>query len=408
MNEPQLRRLLRRIVLLSAPLPLAVFGAACGGTALVDSEAGGSANALAGADAGGAEITASAGSGGIEAGGAELGGSVGTRAGSGGSAGASLGLSGSAGASAGSGGSAGASAGSGDSAGASAGAAGDFNAGLCRSSFFGCGGGLVTIPRTCVSSLVTAGTPLPLASCGEICSRSLIGSCSVTVATESSVTVLCPIGCGGRRPAGIIEPLAPDGGVGGYFAAMAGLEQASVTAFRILRDELRAHGAPKRLVRAAARAARDEIRHARATGALARRFGAVPVHARLEPSMPRSIEAMAVENAVEGCVREAYGALLATYQVSAARDPIIRAQMTRIARDETRHAALSLRVGRWLERRLDRAAKLEVDRARQAAVRELLTSLAAEHTPSFADAAGLPAPALALALARQMQHTLWS
>ena len=32
MNEPQLRRLFRRLALVSAPLPLAVLGAACGGS----------------------------------------------------------------------------------------------------------------------------------------------------------------------------------------------------------------------------------------------------------------------------------------------------------------------------------------------------------------------------------------
>jgi hypothetical protein len=81
----------------------------------------------------------------------------------------------------------------------------------------------------------------------------------------------------GRRPAGLGEPLHFEGcAIGGYFADVARLEAASVTAFRILRDELRVHEAPKKLVRAAARAACDEIRHTRATGALARRFGAHP------------------------------------------------------------------------------------------------------------------------------------
>jgi hypothetical protein len=55
-------------------------------------------------------------------------------------------------------------------------------------------------------------------------------------------------------------------------AEAAWLEAASVDAFRVLRLELRAHSAPRRLLRAASRAARDERRHARAAGALARRF----------------------------------------------------------------------------------------------------------------------------------------
>jgi hypothetical protein len=63
--------------------------------------------------------------------------------------------------------------------------------------------------------------------------------------------------------------------------------------------------APKKLVRAAAHAAGDEVRHARATVALARRFGARPTAVNVERSALRSIEAMALENAVEGCVRAA-------------------------------------------------------------------------------------------------------
>ena len=196
-------------------------------------------------------------------------------------------------------------------------------------------------------------------------------------------------------------------GLGAYFAEVARLEAASVDAFRILRDELRAHGAPKKLVRAAARAARDEVRHTRATGALARRFGARPRAPEVERGAPRSIEAMAIENAVEGCVRETYGALLATWQAQAARDSVVRAAMMRIARDETKHAALSWSVGRWLAARLDREQKRRVERAKQAAAREILC--AAEHdTAGFADVAGLPSAATAARLAAEMQRALWS
>jgi demethoxyubiquinone hydroxylase (CLK1/Coq7/Cat5 family) len=57
----------------------------------------------------------------------------------------------------------------------------------------------------------------------------------------------------------------------------------------------------------------------------------------------RSLEAIALDNVSEGCVRELYGALVATYQARVARDPEVRAVVTRIAREETQHAALSLR-----------------------------------------------------------------
>ena len=226
----------------------------------------------------------------------------------------------------------------------------------------------------------------------------------------SDVTLMCNPGCAiGRRPAGLGESaLCDTRAVGEYFAEIAHLEAASVTAFRTLRDELRAKGAPKKLVRAAARAARDEIRHTRTTGALARRFGGRPRTPTVARVAQRSLEAMAVENAVEGCVRETYGALLATRQAQLARDPGVRAAMVRIARDETRHAALSWSVGRWLETRLEPKAKRNVEQAKRAAARQLLSSIASEAAVSFAELAGLPTPVQASALATQMQRALWS
>jgi hypothetical protein len=388
MNEHQLGRMLRRFVLLSAPLPLAVLGAACGGsTSATDSDGGGGTTAHGGTDAAGTA------SGGSRAGaGAGTGGGVVVAGTSGtidlGGAGGTI----SVGGVAGSGG---------------VGAAGPVcSVGNMNGS---CVAYLNTVPRSCIGDVATAaGTPLPLETCKIICASNF--GCNVSSVTDGTATVQCQPGCiVGRRPAGLDGPSTCDTrAAASYFADIAHLEAASVTAFRILRDELRAKGAPKKLVRAAARAARDEIRHARTTGALARRFGAqprVPVVAAIEP---RSLEAMAIENAVEGCVRETYGALLATRQASLATDPVVRAAMMRIAHDETRHASLSWQVGRWLEARLAPAAKRNVARAKRAAAAELIEALANEPEVSFAALAGLPSAAEATHLARQMQRALWS
>jgi hypothetical protein len=128
----------------------------------------------------------------------------------------------------------------------------------------------------------------------------------------------------------------------------------------------------------------------------------------VERAALRSIEAMALENAVEGCVRETYGALLAAYQARAARDPVVRAVMKRIARDETRHAALSWDVGRWLETRLNREARSKVLAAKQVAARELVSSAASEAMLSFGDVVGSPGAAQASQLALEMARALWS
>jgi len=177
--------------------------------------------------------------------------------------------------------------------------------------------------------------------------------------------------------------------LGTHFAEMARLESASVEAFRRLRRELVAHRAPRRLIRAAERAAHDEIRHARATRALARRYGSAATAPQVESCPVRDLETIAIENAVEGCVREAFGALVASWQARAAGDPVIQAAMARIARDETRHAALALQVDGWLKGRLDRAARARVEHARRRALDDL-ASRSGESPSALQTPLGLP------------------
>jgi hypothetical protein len=300
----------------------------------------------------------------------------------------------------------GASAGAG---GASAGAALCSRAELMPAS--GCGPFTVSVPLSCIDTArATATTSFADPHCSEICGHP--GSyCTVNTVTAQAVSLSCASYCGagggGRRPAGLQSEPAETAGLGGYFAELAHLEAASINAFRMLRDELHLHGAPKRLVRAAGRAARDETRHARATAALARRFGANPVQARVAPHTPKSLEAMAIDNAAEGCVRETFGALLATWQARTASNPLVRAAMARIARDETRHAALSWSVARWLDTRLSSESRRRVEIARQHAVRDVLDN-ANGPSAGFADAAGLPGAEVAAQLAQEMQRALWS
>jgi hypothetical protein len=85
----------------------------------------------------------------------------------------------------------------------------------------------------------------------------------------------------------------------------------------------------------------------------------------------RDIEAVARENAVEGCVRETYAALLACRQARAATDPAIRSAMAGIARDETRHAALAWAVDGWSQTLLAPAARRRVCEARREAIHGL-------------------------------------
>ncbi|MFT3768529.1 MAG: ferritin-like domain-containing protein [Minicystis sp.] len=213
----------------------------------------------------------------------------------------------------------------------------------------------------------------------------------------------------GRIPAGL-EParMAPaSSALGGYFGMAAHLEAASVHAFRRLRRELGESGAPARLRRAAQRAAEDEVRHARTTGRLARRFGGTPVRPKVAALPARALDVVALENAVEGCVRETFGALVAGFQAANAQDPEIARAMEVIARDETRHAALSWAVARWAARRLDGAARAAIKER----CREAIDGLRREAEACVPDAlltrAGLPNGEQQRAMIASLNEGLW-
>jgi hypothetical protein len=215
--------------------------------------------------------------------------------------------------------------------------------------------------------------------------------------------------CAGRRPAGWLphREATPSSTLGDYFAAMAALEAASVAAFEILASELAYHGAPAALVMAAREAARDEVRHAEKTAALARRFGVCPDAPHVSERPVRDLLAIALDNAVEGCVRETFGAAVGCYQVQAARDPEVALLMHEIAEDETRHAALALEIDAWLRPQLSAAGRAQVEAARRAAIKAVGRE-AGERNPSLRELAGLPDLAQATRLHDSLCRELWN
>jgi hypothetical protein len=237
--------------------------------------------------------------------------------------------------------------------------------------------------------------------CTEVLNRKMnqgsLTSCSVGFRSDAAVVDLsweiyvggdsCPVS--GRRAEHVRsagELVARDL-AGAWLAHAAWLEAASVYAFFRLADELALHGAPIALVRIARQSAMDEMRHAAVVASLAARFGARPAAVEVDPPAPRSLEAIAIENAVEGCVRETWGAIVASWQAATARDLEIRAAFARIARDETRHAALAWAVDRWATPRLGQTERARVADARAAAANELSGDIA--HAPHLA-LLGLP------------------
>lgn len=218
--------------------------------------------------------------------------------------------------------------------------------------------------------------------------------------TEGGVLVLCAcVGSSGRKPSGL-RACAVRGAteVGARLSHAAHLEAASVHAFARLREELSALGAPRALLDATARAADDEVRHAEAMSRVARELGGRDVAVRVRARRRRSVAAIACENAREGCVRELFGALVATWQARHAADPRVRAIMGAIARDETRHAELSLDVARFLHGKLDARSRARVRASYRKAQREVAREASAPCSPDAAQTLGLPSPHVARAM----------
>ncbi len=213
--------------------------------------------------------------------------------------------------------------------------------------------------------------------------------------------------CIGRRPSCLVRRRARGTTpVGAYLASAAHLESAAAIAFGELARELAHHGAPPGLVARARRSESEERRHTIVMRSLARRFGGRPIRARAASRAPRSLEEIALHNASEGCVRESFGALVGLWQAQAASDPALRAVMQRIARDELRHAELSLDLDRWARARLGRRCASGLDDARREATAELRREIERPFDPALVDAAGLPTPAQHRALFEGFERTL--
>ncbi len=102
---------------------------------------------------------------------------------------------------------------------------------------------------------------------------------------------------------------------------------------------------------------------------------------------------VALENVVEGCVRETFGAAVAAHQAVAASDPDVRELMAAIADDEAGHAVLAFRVRAWADGQLTRAGRHQVAAAARSAI-ETLASADRYVTPTLIRQAGLPSSAL--------------
>ena len=175
-----------------------------------------------------------------------------------------------------------------------------------------------------------------------------------------------------------------------------------------LAEELAAFGAPPVLIAEARRAAADEVRHARVMATLAQRRGAIVPAVEVVPVGARALVHLAVENAVEGCVGETWGAVVAMWQGEMAGDRDVRAAMGRIAEDEAGHAELAWQVASWARPRLDDGTWATVIALQRAAARQMAAQVEAHVSDAEVTILGLPRPEQARRLMSGVAPSLWA
>lgn len=210
----------------------------------------------------------------------------------------------------------------------------------------------------------------------------------------------------GRRHAGYPKPSELPGGHVARLVAMAEEEAAAVTAFAWLAEDLEEHGLDEALAARARRASADEIRHFRALSRAARRAGGEPRPHRAGVRASRSLVAVALENAVEGCVREAAGAALLLVQAKQASDARLARAFAKIAEDELAHAALSWDILEACLRALPAGEAGALMAHLDAAIARLDVGLFGKSDEPSRRTLGLPAPAEERALATGLRAAL--
>ncbi len=242
------------------------------------------------------------------------------------------------------------------------------------------------------------------ASCSQFCARAFFRECARTEVSACAAETVD--GGAGVRCTGVHLECAQFGAVCGRrtadlsverdadkLGALVALEAEAIAAFERLAKELACFGAPPSLVDAARTCAEDERAHVFMLSALAGRAPmAEPEHEQLAV---RSLFEVALENAVEGCVRETFGVVIAAWQAEHAESPAARGCYAQIAEDEARHAALAHEVEAWFDARLTEGERAVVALAKRTAV----VSLKSEQRGARDDSPlGLPGPVVACAL----------
>jgi len=262
---------------------------------------------------------------------------------------------------------------------------------------------------------VVVGQPVTSEVCAANCPPGMFGTgrafaCFVSRDASGGTALSCTYCAVGRRLEGLadIEPIACDEAVGRFLASNATLEAASVTAFERLAESLAHHDAPAWLLARIDAAADEERDHARRVADAARTWGATPAEPVIDDASFRSLHAIALENVTEGCVRETFGAVVAHWQAEHAADESLRVLFARLAADETRHAALSWDLHRWISARLGNDERASLEAARARAIDDLIAEVDRGVDAEVISVAGVPDTRRARTMLATLRTELWS
>ena len=223
---------------------------------------------------------------------------------------------------------------------------------------------------------------------------------------EGAISMTCANLCQFGRPfEGFEVDSELSDGPKAFFAACARTEAASVDAFLILAEELRALSAPAELVQDCLNAADDERAHAKTMSQLAD-IDCVTIAA--PPRARRNAFAMALENARAGLVVETFAALLNHYQALHAPSAGLRGKLAVVAADESRHAAISRKIHAFAVSQLSDEQRRAVEEARTEAVAGLKAQICQAPLTSFHAAVGFPSRSQQLAMFARMEQEVWA
>jgi hypothetical protein len=212
----------------------------------------------------------------------------------------------------------------------------------------------------------------------------------------------------GRRPEGLVMPAStPNTVLGDYFARAAYLDAASASAFLRLASELETHGAPGRMVDECHRAHLTELRHAAALGTLAEHYRVAVMAPEAREFSVRPLVAVALENIVEGFVRETFGTVVARCRARSAGNARIRQVMKKIAPEERGHAQLAFEIATWLQNVLTRVECVWVENAMRHAVRSLAHEIDVDTDIDLSWQVGVPSRDDALAIWSGLSQRVW-